>query len=335
MIQQIDNLIVSIVISAYNEEKYLPGLIEDLKKQTYNKGNIEILFINAMSTDKTADIIQRFISENTEFRSIRLYDNPKKNQASGFNLGIKNSNGDLILKIDAHSKVTEDFVKNNVELINQGESVCGGPRPTIVEGEGKWSEALHIVEENMFGSSIADYRNSSQDRYVSSIFHGMYRREVFEKAGQGNELHYRIRNRGYKIRFSPNVLSYQYIRPTFKKMLHQKYSNGLWIGLTTHVKPKCLSIFHYVPFAFVLSIIVSAILLPFSPLFLMFLVAIYSLFVILLTILSLLKHKNVALLLMPFMLFSIHFAYGIGTIVGLIKGFKWIKSYKSEIQYLN
>ena len=182
MIQQIDNLIVSIVISAYNEEKYLPGLIEDLKRQTYSKENIEILFINAMSTDKTTDIIQRFISEDTEFRSIRLYDNPKKNQASGFNLGIKNSNGDLILKIDAHSKVTEDFVKNNVEIINQGEYVCGGPRPTLVEGEGKWSQALHIVEENMFGSSIADYRNSSQDRYVSSIFHGMYRRGVFEQA---------------------------------------------------------------------------------------------------------------------------------------------------------
>lgn len=107
MIQQIDNLIVSIVISAYNEEKYLPDLIKDLKRQTYNKENIEILFINAMSTDKTTDIIQKFISENFEFRSIRLYDNPKKNQASGFNLGIKNSNGDLILKIDAHSKVTE------------------------------------------------------------------------------------------------------------------------------------------------------------------------------------------------------------------------------------
>ena len=94
-------------------------------------------------------------------------------------------------------------------------------------------------------------------------------------------------------------------------------------------------LFRSVPFAFVLSIFVSAMLLPFSPLFLMFLLAIYGLFVILLTILSLLKHKNVALLLMPFMLFSIHFAYGIGTIVGLIKGFKWRKSYKNEIQYLN
>ena len=40
MIQQIDDLIVSIVISAYNEEKYLPDLIKDLKRQTYNKENI-------------------------------------------------------------------------------------------------------------------------------------------------------------------------------------------------------------------------------------------------------------------------------------------------------
>ncbi|HEU6486930.1 glycosyltransferase, partial [Klebsiella pneumoniae] len=48
--QNVESLLVSIVISAYNEEKYLPGLIEDLKNQTYPKENIEILFINAMST---------------------------------------------------------------------------------------------------------------------------------------------------------------------------------------------------------------------------------------------------------------------------------------------
>ena len=50
---------------------------------------------------------------------------------------------------------------NNVAIIQQGEFVWGGPRPTIVEGKGKWAETLHLVEENMFGSSIANYRNSS------------------------------------------------------------------------------------------------------------------------------------------------------------------------------
>ncbi|MFR9374519.1 glycosyltransferase, partial [Streptococcus pneumoniae] len=57
--QNVESLLVSIVISAYNEEKYLPGLIEDLKNQTYPKENIEILFINAMSTDGTTAIIQQ------------------------------------------------------------------------------------------------------------------------------------------------------------------------------------------------------------------------------------------------------------------------------------
>ncbi|MDS5772539.1 glycosyltransferase family 2 protein, partial [Streptococcus pneumoniae] len=33
--QNVESLLVSIVISAYNEEKYLPSLIEDLKNQTY------------------------------------------------------------------------------------------------------------------------------------------------------------------------------------------------------------------------------------------------------------------------------------------------------------
>lgn len=343
MTQNVESLLVSIVISAYNEEKYLPGLIEDLKNQTYPKENIEILFINAMSADGTTAIIQQFIKEDTEFNSIRLYNNPKKNQASGFNLGVKHSVGDLILKIDAHSKVTESFVMNNVTVIQQGESVCGGPRPTIVEGKGKWAETVHLVEENMFGSSIANYRKSSEDRYVSSIFHGMYKREVFQKVGlvneqlgrtEDNDIHYRIREHGYKIRYSPSILSYQYIRPTFKKMLHQKYSNGLWIGLTSHVQPKCLSLFHYVPCLFVLSLVFSLALLPFTFLFITLLLGAYFLLLLLLTFLTLLKHKNGFLIMMPFLLFSIHFAYGLGTIVGLIRGFKWKKEYKETVIYL-
>mgnify|MGYP000848772686 FL=1 len=343
MTQNVGKKLVSIVISAYNEEKYLPDLIEDLKNQTYDKKNIEILFINAMSTDATKEIVQQFIKENNEFKSIRLYDNPKKNQASGFNLGIKQSIGDVILKIDAHSKVTDNFVSANVALINQGEFVCGGARPTIVEEKDKWSEVLHLVEENMFGSSIADYRNSSQDTYVSSIFHGMYRREVFQQVGlvdeqlgrtEDNELHYRIRKHGYRIRYSPSVLSYQYIRPTLKKMLYQKYSNGLWIGLTTHVKPQCLSLFHYVPFVFVLSIFLSILLVPFSVTFLFSLLTIYFLFVFILTVLTYVKNKNTLLFLMPILLFAIHFSYGVGTLLGLIKGFKWKQTYRNQTIYL-
>jgi len=182
-----ESMLVSIVISAYNEEKYLPGLIEDLKNQSYPHNLIEIILINAMSTDKTKDIMENFQKNNSDFHKIKVIDNPKKVQPSGFNLGVKNSEGDVVLKIDAHSKVTSDFVEKNVNVINTGEYVCGGKRPTIVETSDNFSKTLHLVEENMFGSSIASYRKSDEDRYVDSIFHGMYRKEVFEKAGLLNE----------------------------------------------------------------------------------------------------------------------------------------------------
>ena len=42
MTQNVGKKLVSIIISAYNEEKYLPDLIEDLKNQTYDKKNIDI-----------------------------------------------------------------------------------------------------------------------------------------------------------------------------------------------------------------------------------------------------------------------------------------------------
>ena len=41
------------------------------------------------------------------------------------------------------------------------------------------------------------------------------------------------------------------------KMMKQKYANGYWIGLTSGVCPKCLSLYHFVPFAFVSAIIAS------------------------------------------------------------------------------
>lgn len=65
------------------------------------------------------------------------------------------------------------------------------------------------------------YRKGNHKTYVKSVFHGAYRKEIFEKAGlfnenlgrtEDNEMHYRIRKAGYKICFNPDIISYQNIR---------------------------------------------------------------------------------------------------------------------------
>lgn len=325
-------LTVSLCVVAYNEEKYLPNLLEDFKKQDYPLDLIEVVLIDSLSNDETKQIMNEFKEVGFGFRNIQVLDNPGKKQSCGWNVAIDNYTSDIIVRIDAHSSVTENFVSENVKLHEKGEYVTGGPRPCIIEKTSSWKETLLMAEESMFGSSIASYRRRSDDdvNYVNSLFHGAYRREVFDKVGhfneelgrtEDNEIHYRIRQAGYKICYSQKILSYQYARSSLKKMVKQKYGNGYWIALTLKACPQCLSVFHFVPLVFVLAIIITTIMsICGFNLFTKMLWIAYIAVALLMSILAVIKvKKNLYQLLLPFIFFVLHFSYGIGSLVGLIK----------------
>lgn len=330
---------VSIIITARNEEKYLPMLFEDIQNQTYPLQNIEVVLMDSNSTDNTRKLMEEF-KKNNENLSVQIVTNERQIQAAGFNEGVKHATGDVILKIDAHSRIPEDFVQKNVDEILAGAYVCGGNRPTVVDSDYDFSKTLHIVEESALGSSIANYRKSNVKRKVNSIFHGMYRKEVFEKVGladerllrtEDNEFHYRVRKAGFDIIFNPEIESYQYIRPTFTKMIQQKFANGYWIGLTSHVCRDCLSLFHFGPGVFVATLLILMMLTPISFTPLLTVVVLYLLAVLGLSIFEISKQKfNPTLLLIPFVMIAVHFAYGIGTIKGWIFGFEFKKEYFGE-----
>ena len=330
---------VSIIITARNEEKYLPMLFEDILNQTYPLQNIEVVLMDSNSTDNTRLVMEEF-KKNNETLSVQIVTNERQIQAAGFNEGVKHATGDVVLKIDAHSRIPADFVQKNVDEILAGAYVCGGNRPTVVDSADDFSKTLHIVEESALGSSIANYRKSDVKRKVNSIFHGMYRKEVFDKVGladerllrtEDNEFHYRVRKAGYYIIFNPEIESYQYIRPTFTKMIQQKFANGYWIGLTSHVCRDCLSLFHFGPGVFVATLLVLMMLTLVSFVPLLTVVFLYLLAVLGLSIFEISKQKfNPTLLLIPFIMIAIHFAYGVGTIKGWIFGFEFKKEYFDE-----
>ena len=330
---------VSIIITARNEEKYLPMLFEDILNQTFPLQNIEVVLMDSNSTDNTRLVMEEF-KKNNETLSVQIVTNERQIQAAGFNEGVKHATGDVVLKIDAHSRIPADFVQKNVDEILAGAYVCGGNRPTVVDSADDFSKTLHIVEETALGSSIANYRKSDVKRKVNSIFHGMYRKEVFDKVGladerllrtEDNEFHYRVRKAGYDIIFNPEIESYQYIRPTFTKMIQQKFANGYWIGLTSHVCRDCLSLFHFGPGVFVATLLVLMMLTLVSFVPLLTVVFLYLLAVLGLSIFEISKQKfNPTLLLIPFIMIAIHFAYGVGTIKGWIFGFEFKKEYFDE-----
>ena len=321
---------VSVCVVAYNEEKALPKLLDCIRNQTFPHEKMEVVLIDGISEDRTKEIMLDFSKEDNGFYNVQVLDNPKRKQACGWNVAISNYTGDVIIRVDAHASIPEDFVEKNMKIQESGEYVCGGMRPNMIDESTPWKELLLLAEQSMFGSSIASYRRSGEKSYVNSLFHGAYRREVFEKAGgfneqlgrtEDNEVHYRIRKAGYKILYSPEIISYQHTRSTLKGMLKQKYGNGYWVSLTLKACPQCLAIYHFVPLAFVLGIILTTILSVLGyPLLGELMWGAYWILAILMAVLSVRgekKHWNQ--LLLPVLFFLLHISYGIGSLVGILK----------------
>lgn len=332
-------MLVSIGVVALNEEKCLLSLFQDFKNQTYPHDKIEIILVDGLSTDNTKKLMEDFKNDN-DFSKVTILDNLKKIQSAGWNLVIKNFIGDCLVRIDAHSSVPKDFIEKNVKNIESGEFVSGGKRPNIIDEDTNYKKMLLEAESSMFGSGIAPFRNTVGKKYVKSMFHAMYKREVIERVGffnenllrtEDNEFHYRIRKAGYKLCYDDNIISYQHTRNSFSKMLKQKKANGMWIGLTTSVCPECLNLYHYIPFAFLVSLIVSVISLIFTKYLFILVFGSYMIVNLLMAGCSILKGKfNPYNLLLPFVFFLLHISYGYGIMIGFLKINSFLKTYNKE-----
>ncbi len=320
---------LSICIIAYNEENFLPRLLEDIKSQEYPHEYTEVVLIDGMSQDKTKAIMEAFKAEDNGFYNVQVLDNPKRIQAAGWNVAVDNFTGDVLSRIDAHTHIPSDFSRKVMADIEQGENVVGGKRPCLVESDSKWAKMLLSTENALFGSSINSSRRSETKTYINTMFHASYRREVFEKVGhfneklirtEDNEMHYRIREAGYKLLYDPEIVSYQYARSSLKRMIKQKFGNGYWIGQTVKVCPRCLSLYHFVPLAFVLAIIVTSVIAVFGfPWLSLIMWGLYGLFAFVSMIIAMINDGfSFAMLLMPAVFPVLHVSYGIGTLCGLL-----------------
>lgn len=333
---------VSVCVVAYNEELFLPNLLNDLKKQTYDHSKTEIVLVDGMSGDETFKIMNDFADEDNGFYSVQVLSNPKRIQAAGWNVAISNANSDVIIRIDAHTHIPSDFVEKCMENLLGGEDVVGGQRPCLTEKTTSWGKTLLQAENSLFGSSISKCRHSTQKEYVKTMFHAAYKKDVFAKAGgfnenllrtEDNEMHYRIRKNGYKLCYDPQIVSYQYARGNLRKMIKQKYGNGYWIGLTLGVCPGCISIYHLIPFAFIMGIVMTSALAMFGIWQLAALMwGMYAAFAAANTLITGIQEKFYPQTpLLCFIFLILHISYGLGTTVGLMKlPFKYKKLRECE-----
>jgi len=105
--KEVKNVQVSIVVPAYNAEDTLEATLDSLRFQTLKK--IEIIVVDDGSTDKTAEILQKYAAHDVRFNIIR-----QKNAYAGAarNRGMLEARGEYVGFVDADDVVSPNYFKS-------------------------------------------------------------------------------------------------------------------------------------------------------------------------------------------------------------------------------
>ena len=321
-------IIVSVVMPVYNEERYIDKCIESLLEQDYPLENMEWIFVDGQSKDNTVEILNRYKEKYPDL--IKVYDNPNKIVPYAMNIGISESKGKYIVRLDAHADYANDYISKCVHYLDTTDAEnVGGVAET--KSQGTIGNAIAKMLSSKFGVGNSQFRTNGESGYVDTVPFGAFRREVFAKYGgyderlvrnQDNEMNYRIRKNGGKIYLANDIRLSYYCRDTIKGITKMAVQNGTWNIITMKLCPGSMGIRHFIPLAFVLSVIGLALLGLAHWLFWAILGFELLLYGTLNAIFSIKSGKGIKEKLLLLILFPIfHVSYGWGSILGIFKLF--------------
>ena len=314
--------LVSIVIPMRNEKDYINKCLQSFFDQSYPLDRMEIMVADGNSTDGSREIVE----ELGKTYPVRIIPNPTGFTPAGMNLGLQQAKGEIGIIFSAHATAHPDFVKHSVVALDQTEAAVVGGR-LINRSEGSFAQLAGKVLGHPFGVGNAKFRYSDKPGYVDTVAYGAYRMDVLRQTGlfderlirnQDIELNYRIRRFGYKLYFDPQIQSYYAPRESYGRFVQQAYANGFWNIITAKLCAQSLSWRHFVPLAFVMAIIVSAVLsVLVHPIFLALVLTPYLLLDIAVSGRLTVKPGEFGKLAILFP--SLHIAYGTGSLMALLQ----------------
>ena len=319
---------ISVICPIYNEEKYIGKCIESIMEQDYPKDDMEVLFVDGMSTDRTREIIVSYLPSCSY---LYVLDNPQRIVPYAMNIGIKAAKGDVIIRLDAHAFYPKNYFS---ELVYQLEKLkadnVGAVCRTLPANDTPKCRAIAAALSSSFGMGNSYFRiGANKIMQVDTVPFGCYRKDVFDRIGlydtdlvrnQDDELNARLVKHGGRIYLLPNLVVDYFARDTIKKTGKMFYQYGLYKPLVNKKLGSPATLRQFFPVAFVLGIILGGVVGLVNH----YLLVIYSSILILYILLALLfslksSHSITQIGYQLCAYFVIHWNYGWGYLVGLCK----------------
>lgn len=123
---------VSVIIPAYNVERFIAECVNSVRNQTYQ--NLEIIIVDDGSTDRTLEICEKLASEDGR---IKIVNNGHGGVSRARNAGLDNVSGELIASVDSDDVILPDMIETlySKMLETGAEVVACGCRFITEDGE--------------------------------------------------------------------------------------------------------------------------------------------------------------------------------------------------------
>jgi succinoglycan biosynthesis protein ExoA len=258
-----DAVDVSVLIPVRDEEAVIRDVARAMLAQRFD-GSIEFLFVDGRSQDATLQILRELAAADPR---VRVLDNPARRTPQALNLALRAARGQVIARMDAHTRYPLDYLARGVERLRAGgvEWVSG---PQLAEGDGRWSRRVALALSTRLGTGGASFRHGADAEFeVDSGFTGLWWRDTLERHGgwdeewlndQDFELAARIRKAGGTIVCVPAMAAEYIVRDSLGALARQYHRYGFYRVKTSLRHPESLRRSHVLAPGLVLTIVAAA-----------------------------------------------------------------------------
>jgi glycosyltransferase involved in cell wall biosynthesis len=242
---------ISVILPVLNEEPHLAESVSAILSQDY-KGSFEIILALGPSRDRTNVIAEELAARDNR---IKLVISPSGKTAAGLNLAIAASENPVIVRVDGHAKIPDNYLSLAVSILRESGAVnVGGVM--AAEGVTKFEIAVSRAMRSPLGVGASRFHTGGKAGEVDTVYLGAFRREAIIAVGgfderytraQDWELNHRLRKNGGKIYFDPRLQVTYRPRPNLSKLAKQYFQYGRWRRVVSRSHPGTVNLRYLAP----------------------------------------------------------------------------------------
>jgi len=229
---------LSVILTTFNESHHLDRILQDLSKQSYPDEKLELLVLEA-GEENEGRIRQQLGNRQS---LLKYYHVPGLSRPASLNFLVKESQGELVARVDARTHVDANYLEQLVKLSEDtGAANVGGVKLPV--GETKEQQLIAKVMSHPLSFGGGKFRNPNYVGPADSVYLGCFSKrlmppepwfdENFPKISEDSDLNYTIRRSGRLIHVDASIQVQYLTRETLfdflKLCLGYGVSRGLFI----------------------------------------------------------------------------------------------------------